>query len=216
MPCASTSIRVAPLTRRQAAIVVRIRDERGREVQKLSQQYLLAGDAKDLEAAQAGEILFYREPDLPPGVYTMESIVFDAIAAHRQRPSRNARHSACRAVAAGDEQPGAGEPHRGSRQRRRRGAGPAFGAALRRPTRSSIRTLAKPIVKSATTELPFYFTLYGAADGTKAYAQLLRNGQSLAEAPIDLPPANGVTHAACRADFRLAPFRKEPISCGFA
>jgi hypothetical protein len=50
--------------------------------------------------------------------------------------------------------------------------------------------LGEAIVKSATTELPFYFTLYGALDGTKAYAQLLRNGQSLAEAPIDLPPAN--------------------------
>jgi hypothetical protein len=51
--------------------------------------------------------------------------------------------------------------------------------------------LGESIVRSATTELPFYFTLYGALDGTKAFAQLLRNGQSLAEAPIDLPPANG-------------------------
>ena len=53
---------------------------RAREVQKLSQQYLLTGEAKDLEAAKRGEILFYREPDLPPGVYTMETIVFDATA----------------------------------------------------------------------------------------------------------------------------------------
>ena len=43
---------------------------------------MLAGDAKDLEAAKKGDILFYREPDLPPGVYTMESIVFDGIAEH--------------------------------------------------------------------------------------------------------------------------------------
>ena len=59
---------------------MRIRDGEGHEVQKLSQQYVLTGEAKDLEAAKKGEILFYREPDLPPGVYTMESIVFDATA----------------------------------------------------------------------------------------------------------------------------------------
>ena len=64
----------------QAAVVVRIRDGQGREVQRLSQQYLLNGDMKDLEAAKRGEILFYREPDLAPGIYTMESIVFDIVA----------------------------------------------------------------------------------------------------------------------------------------
>ena len=54
-------------------------------MQKLSQQYLLTGDAKDVEAAKKGEILFYREAELPPGVYTMETIVFDAIGRARQR-----------------------------------------------------------------------------------------------------------------------------------
>src|SRR5262249_25866377 len=52
----------------QTAVVVRIRDADGHQVQTLSQQYLLTGDAKDVEAAKKGEILFYREPDLPPGV----------------------------------------------------------------------------------------------------------------------------------------------------
>ena len=79
----------------QAAIVVRIRDGQGREVQRVSQQYLLAGDAKDLEAARRGEILFYREPDLAPGVYTMESIVFDVVAQPGQRARGHADDS-CR------------------------------------------------------------------------------------------------------------------------
>src|SRR5262249_24941199 len=64
----------------QTAVVVRIRDADGHQVQTVSQQYLLTGDAKDVEAAKKGEILFYREPDLPPGVYSIESIVFDAAA----------------------------------------------------------------------------------------------------------------------------------------
>jgi hypothetical protein len=64
----------------QASVVVRIRDADGHQVQTLSQQYLLTGDAKDVDAAKKGEILFYREPDLNPGLYSIETIVFDAAA----------------------------------------------------------------------------------------------------------------------------------------
>src|SRR5262245_56711452 len=64
----------------QASVVVRIRDARGDPVQLLSQQYLLTGDMKDVEAAKNGQILFYREPVLEPGVYTIEAVVFDAVA----------------------------------------------------------------------------------------------------------------------------------------
>ena len=58
----------------QAAIVVRVRNGAGQEVQKLSQRYQLSGDARDVEAARQGDIIFYRELDLQPGVYTIESI----------------------------------------------------------------------------------------------------------------------------------------------
>jgi hypothetical protein len=51
--------------------------------------------------------------------------------------------------------------------------------------------LGEPISKAAAQELPFYFALYGATRGAAAKAQLLRNGQALAEAPVTLPPANG-------------------------
>ena len=46
----------------QAAIVVRIKDGAGHELQKLSQQYLLTGDAKDAEAAKSPECAaFFRK-----------------------------------------------------------------------------------------------------------------------------------------------------------
>jgi VWFA-related protein len=64
----------------QAAIVVRVRDGDGQVRHKLSQQYVLSGDAGELDAAKKGEILFYREVDLPPGVYHVESMVYDAVA----------------------------------------------------------------------------------------------------------------------------------------
>ncbi len=64
----------------QAAVVARIKDTRGETVLTLSQQYILTGTDKDLDAAKEGEILFYRQADLPPGVYRLEAIVYDALA----------------------------------------------------------------------------------------------------------------------------------------
>ena len=45
----------------QAVVVVRVRNGSGQEVQKLSQRYQLSGDARDVEAARQGDIIFYRE-----------------------------------------------------------------------------------------------------------------------------------------------------------
>lgn len=173
----------------QTAIVVRIRDREGQEVQTLSQQYLLAGDAKDLDAARRGEILFYREVDLAPGIYTVEAIVFDAAA--RQGSARvstltvpPAEPSAlgmsslvlvARAEEVSDAPAAAGPP-----------AAPLYvGRTLLYPN------LGVPVRKSASPELPFYFTLYGRLRGVQAAADLLRNGQALAHAPVELPAADG-------------------------
>jgi VWFA-related protein len=172
----------------QAAIIVRIRDGRGGEVQKLSQQYVLSGDTKDLEAAKRGEILFYREPDLPAGVYTMETIVFDATA--RQGSARVATLT----VPPVEPLFGMSSLVLVSRVEEIRDAPPAdarataplyVGQSLLYPN------LGEPITKSATAELPFYFTLYGDVRTVKAYAQLLQNGRVLADSPMQLPQASG-------------------------
>jgi VWFA-related protein len=173
----------------QAAVVVRIKDGAGDEVQRLSQQYILSGDAKDVEAAKQGEILFYREVDLLPGVYTMESIVFDA--ASRKGSARVATLTVPKTDPAAlgmsslilvgrieetDDVPGKDSDKRP----------PLYvGRALLYPN------LGEPIRKSVTNELPFYFALYGRVAGAGAVAQLLRNGEPLAETPVELPPATG-------------------------
>jgi hypothetical protein len=48
--------------------------------------------------------------------------------------------------------------------------------------------LGETIQRSSTSELPFYFTLYGDVRGATGAAQLLRNGQPIAEAAIELAP----------------------------
>lgn len=61
----------------QATVVARITNAAGEAVHTLSQQYILTGALTDLEVARNGEILFYRQPELDPGVYTLEAIVHD-------------------------------------------------------------------------------------------------------------------------------------------
>jgi hypothetical protein len=170
----------------QAAVVVRIRDAEGNQVQTLSQQYLLTGEAKDVEAAKKGEILFYREPDLAPGVYTVESIVYDAGTHHGSARTTTLTVPRVAATALGmsslvlvsrSEELGAAA---GS-------VSPlAVGKTLLYPN------LGEPIVNGPGRELPFYFSLYGPVTGAAATAQLLRNGQVLADAPLPLGTVSGL------------------------
>src|SRR5262249_21443547 len=170
----------------QTAVVVRIRDADGHQVQTLSQQYLLTGDAKDVEAAKKGEILFYREPDLPPGVYSIESIVFDAAANRGSAriatltvppPAPSALGMSSLVLISRTEEVPEGRLPAGSPL--------AVGRMLLYPN------LGEPIVNAASRELPFYFALYGNTAGATASAQLLRNGQVLADAPVQLASSTG-------------------------
>jgi len=169
----------------QTAVVVRILDGEGHQVQTLSQQYLLTGDAKDVEAAKKGEILFYREPDLRPGIYTVESIVFDAAA--RRGSARVATLTVPPATAAlnmsslvlvnRSEELGAadGQP-----------------SPLRVGKTLLYPNLGEPIVNAPDRDLPFYFALYGRVGaGVTASAQLVRDGQVLADAPLQLAASDG-------------------------
>ena len=63
----------------QATIVARIKTAAGQSVHTLSQQYIITGASKDLDVARQGEILFYRQPELAPGVYNLQAIVYDGL-----------------------------------------------------------------------------------------------------------------------------------------
>jgi len=65
--------------RTDLAVVVVIKDEFQHPVRKLSSQYLLSGALDQIEAAKRGNIFFYRETDLQPGQYVVDSIAYDAI-----------------------------------------------------------------------------------------------------------------------------------------
>jgi len=61
-------------------VLVRFRDDTGNVVEKVSQHYQLSAPIEQAERAKNGEALFYREPVLFPGVFTMETVVYDAFA----------------------------------------------------------------------------------------------------------------------------------------
>jgi VWFA-related protein len=61
-------------------LLARLRDSHGEVVRKASQPYRLTGAAADRDRAQSGDILFYRQPTLPPGSYTLDVAADDAIA----------------------------------------------------------------------------------------------------------------------------------------
>lgn len=64
------------------AVVAVVKDEFGHPVRKVSSQYLLSGSLDQLDNAKRGAILFYRETDLEPGKYNIETIVYDATNSH--------------------------------------------------------------------------------------------------------------------------------------
>ena len=169
----------------QVAVVARVRDAEGNTVHTLSQQYVLSGDLKEMGAARQGTIIFYREPALPPGVYTLECIAFDSLA--RRGSARISTLTVPRAQPSAlgmsslvlvdhveqTESPTASEPRR---------AAPFYvGNSLVYPN------VGGTIRKAASPDLPFYFTVYqGDAEPVAASAQLLNNGRVLAEAPIPM------------------------------
>ena len=169
----------------QVTVLVRVRDDQGREVEKLSQQYLLTGESRDVAAARRGEILFYREPDLAPGVYTIDSIVFDAMARHGSVRVATLTVPPVQPSALGmsslvlvDRLEEVSDPPKPGAH----GAPPLYiGRTLLYPN------LGQPIRRSATRDLPFYFALYGHTQEIAVNAQLLHNGQMLADAPVQLP-----------------------------
>src|SRR5262249_30029397 len=155
-------------------IVVRIKDAHGGDLHKLSQQYVLSGDLKDMDAAKRGTILFYREPLLAPGVYTVESIAYDALAGNG-----SARVSTLTGPSAESNTLGLSslifvdhlEQTDGPVSDRNQHAAPFYvGQTLVYPNVGS------PVVKATTKDLPFFFTIYQGEPGPlSATAQLLRN-----------------------------------------
>jgi len=62
-----------------AVVVLRIQDEQGVAIQKLSQQYRLRGAYADIATMRAKQLTFTRFPELAPGTYRVDAAVYDSV-----------------------------------------------------------------------------------------------------------------------------------------
>lgn len=63
------------------SIVVLVKDLSDQVVAKVGNHYQITGPAGKLEEAKGGDILFYRETNLDPGLYFVEAVAYDAATA---------------------------------------------------------------------------------------------------------------------------------------
>jgi hypothetical protein len=155
-------------------------------VRKLSQHYEVKGPIADLERAKQGEVIFYREPELPPGVYTMETVVYDALAAKatvrlatvevpKTEPGA-LRMSSLILVKRGEKVPS---------NDRRSGNPLLVNDVILYPN------LGEPVSKTAK-EVGFYFAAYPVSGraAPEASIELLLDGKLIAQLPIPLGAAD--------------------------
>jgi VWFA-related protein len=61
------------------SVVALVKHQSGQVIQKLSQHYPLSGPIERLDTVRKGDLLFYREAQLPAGSYSVELIAYDAL-----------------------------------------------------------------------------------------------------------------------------------------
>jgi VWFA-related protein len=167
------------------SIVARIVDAQGEVIRKASQPYRLSVPAQQLDAAKRGEVLFFRQPALGPGSYTLEVAVHDAFA------TRSAVRRTTFMVPEATPQSlqvsslvlvGLAEQVRAEERPR---DNPLFvGEVLIYPN------LGEPIRKSRDKALTFFLVVTpGSGAPPQATVEILRDGQPVAQAPAALPAA---------------------------
>jgi VWFA-related protein len=189
-------LKTAPLTFQPASdgktyssdftVLVRFLDKDNQVARKVSQHYEIRGELARIEGAKRGEVVFYRESELAPGVYSMEAVVHDALSGQSsvrystvEVPRHNEgklRVSSLVLVKRGETVP----------EKERRAENPLLvnGVALS-------PNLGDPVSKTLK-ELPFYFAVYPAAGGPapEVTIQLVQNGVVAAQVPMTVPAAD--------------------------
>lgn|GEM_PF-3701793 len=145
----------------------------------------------------SGDILFYKETDLPPGVHTLELVAY-----------REHTHTASVRIATVETgKPAPGIPQVSSlmilQSAERAGTRPENTAAVHFGDWLLVPNLGEPV--DGDTELAFAFAIEGsvATSHPKAAARILSGGRSIAGAPLELPPPG--------ADGRIAYVGRIPL-----
>lgn len=186
-------------------VVALIKDDKLQVVKKMSNRYQLTGALDKMDAAKNSEILFYRETELPPGRYTVEAAVHDALANTTSvragsvevpdADETKLRLSSVAIVKRGEQLKAADKNPNNPFQ---------IGEALFYPN------LGEPLRKAATKQMAFFFTAYlpkGDTAAPKMLLEIMAGSRALAQLQADLP----VPDAAGRVQYASAlPLDKFP------
>ncbi len=168
------------------AVIVRFLDKDNQVTRKVSQHYEVNGPIADIGSAKQLEVIFYREPELPAGVYTMETVVFDLPSAKssvrlstvevtRADPG-TLRMSSLVLVKRGEKVP----------EKDRRADNPLLVKDV------VVSPNLGDAVSKASKEVGFYFAAYPVQGrpAPESMIELLQNGKPMARIPMTLPAAD--------------------------
>lgn len=188
------------------SIVAIIKNESQQVVQKLSNQYVLAGPVEKLDAVKRTEITFYRLANLPPGRYSVAAAAYDALSGQASVSSemfevQNSDESRLRlsSVAILKRAEKLPETERNSNNPFR------FGEVLVYPN------LGEPLRKSVDKNLAFYLTAYvrrGVSVAPKLVVELMQQHRSLGSAALELPKPDATGRIQYASDL---PVDKLPV-----
>jgi VWFA-related protein len=170
------------------SIVALVRDETAQVVQKLSQHYGLNGNVQDLEKAKKGDVLFYREAQLPPGKYQVQLISYDAATSNvnvsttpLEIPSTDETKPRLSSVAV------LKRAERLTPEEQKRDQPLRFGELLVYPN------LGERIDRNAAKQLAYFFTAWPAKGVTKPMQvtlEILQNNRPVGKTSGELPAAD--------------------------
>lgn len=185
-------------------LLARIVDAGGRVRRKASQPYRLSGPVTQIDQARKGEILFFRQPSVPPGHYTLEVALHDALAARAsvQRTSFVVPESAPsslqvsslvivqRAERIKPEEQSKGNPL-------------SAGDVLLYPN------LGEAVQKARQKTLALYAMIVPTAgDAPAASLEVFRDGVTIARTPVPLGALDASGRIRCLTQFSLEPLSR--------
>jgi VWFA-related protein len=187
------------------SVVALVRDQTNEVVQKLSQHYSLSGALDTLDAAKKGDVLFYRETQLRPGVYSVDLIAYDG-------PTRKSslRKTSLEIPILDETKPrlsGVSILSRAERLRpeeQKKEQPFHFGELLVYPN------LGEPVRKSVTQQLAYFFTAWpakGSTSGLQLSVEILQNGRSLGRTSGQLPVPDELGQIKYASSFALEKFQ---------
>ncbi len=172
-------------------MITLIKDGQGQVVRKFSKQYTLSGAIDKLPLAQKGQVLYYRDTDLEPGHYTIQTIAYDALSKKAGVKEERLDLDSAETSASGAE---SDQLRLSSLVILSRAEQLAAGENnVSNPLQvggMQVYPLMGEVHKQVMKQLPFYFSVYqrpSEKNVPKITIELSRDGHSLAQIPGEAP-----------------------------